>query len=114
MTEFTFALKIPDAAQMIISCSKTKATYRFYAMPTLEENDTNFDEDTYNKILNILISPSIAPKPLPEDLDFQAYVYEGDSQVELPKETLTYDKLEAIINTLIHKYPEYSIIRGFL
>lgn len=114
ITDFVFALKIPDAAQMIVGLSPTKASYRFYALPTLEDNDMNFDAETFNDILDILFSESNYSKPMPEDLDVQAYAYEDDKRKDIPTDTFTYDKLELIINRLIKNYPEFSMLRGFL
>lgn len=114
ITDFVFALKIPDAAQMIVALSPTKASYRFYSMPTLEDNDMNFDTKTYEDILDIVFSESDNSRPIPDDLDVQAFAYEDDKRKDLSTDILTYDKLELIINRLMKNYPEFSMLRGFL
>lgn len=114
ITDFIFSLRIPDTAQIIVSLSPTKASYRFYSMPTLEDNNMNFDTKTYEDILDIIFSESDNSRPMPEDLDVQAYIYEDDKREVLPEETLTHDKLELIINRLMKNYPEFSMLRGFL
>lgn len=114
VTDFIFSLKIPDTAQMIVSLSPAKASYRFYSMPTLEDNDMNFDTETFNDVLNIVFSQTGNSRPMPDDLDVQAYIYEDDKREVLSEESLTYDKLELIINRIMKNYPEFSMLRGFL
>ncbi|MGM9799960.1 MAG: hypothetical protein ACI30M_04675 [Muribaculaceae bacterium] len=114
ITEFTFSLRIPGAAQMIVMMCSDRTFYRFFAEPTYEEGRTACTEEIFRRVCEIFYSESDNSRPLPDDLQVQAYAYIDDERYTLPDELFTADRLEEVIQLLSSKYEEYRMLKPFL
>ncbi|MGM9843176.1 MAG: hypothetical protein ACI30S_03015 [Muribaculaceae bacterium] len=114
ITEFTFSLRIPETAQMIVMMCSERTFYRFFAVPTYEEGRTACTEEIFRRVCEIFYSERENASQLPGDLQVQAYAYIGDERYTLPDELFTADRLEEVIQLLSSNYEEYRMLKPFL